>query len=156
MGNPLILIIIWFVFNLFVKSAKDKRKIEEARRKRSQQLGKSRPNTFSQELRKTVSTFREEIEREVQREKQKKVGAAPKKDTIYRSNMECGQLQPREELNWDIHTPSKPKETNTAIKEKSNEVSKPSINIKNDVIRGLIFSEILSEPKSIQNIKRSI
>lgn len=163
MGSPLILLIIWFVINLFIKSANDKRKIEEARRKRAQQLGNLQPSktrnvenkrpTFQQEIRKTVSTLREEIEKEIQKEKQRKI-VTPKKENVYRSKMEINQLPSEEDLNWENYTP---RETKVEIQEKTNkEVGKTVIDVKNDIIRGIIFSEILSEPKSIQNIKRSM
>lgn len=153
MNNPLILLIVVFVINLFVKSANDKKKIEEARRKRAQQLGTKKSTTFQKEIRKTVSTLREEIEKEIQGEKQRKV-VAPKQENVYHSKMGSSQLSSIEDLNLKVHTP---REIKVELQEKSNiEVKNPVIDVKNDILRGIIFSEILSEPKSIQNMKRGM
>lgn len=151
MGNPLILLIIWFVINLFLKSAKDKRKIEEARRKRVGQLGNLQPSktsnvenkrpTFQEEIRRTVSTIREEIEKEIQKDKKRNV-VTPKQEKVFHSKLESYQSPSKEDINWDIH---KPRES-TVVEKANNEVSKPTIDIQNDVLRGIIFSEILSEP----------
>lgn len=167
MNSPIIILIIWFVINLLIKSANDKKKIEAARRKRDFELkdNRSARPSFQDEIKRTVSTLKEEIQREIQKEKEKSLSVpsprtstkavsktAPKKDNVYRSNLECGQLQ-RDD--WDIQRDVPEVTTTTVTDEKKERTSSP-IDIQNDILRGIIFSEILSEPKSIKNIQRGI
>lgn len=132
MGSPLVLLIIWFLINAFLNSSKDKKKIEEARRKRLKQLGERKPV-----LTKTVTHV---------------------EDEQYQAEMGSARIEQTEDITHDIYDIQTPKVTaiiKTEEKEKSKEKNS-AMDIKSDIVKGIIFSEILSEPKSIQNMKRGM
>lgn len=151
--NPIVLVVAWFVINLFLKSAKEKRKIEEAKRKRESQLGNQPKN-----VQNTVDTSRETLRKELQRAMAAKTNKAtpPKapERPIPQPRPSLEAVKPRNTVDWNIK-----KEEMLA---KAKPVSKPmegngvKIDIKKDLVRGIIFSEILSPPKSMINQKRSV
>ncbi|WFA09548.1 hypothetical protein [Tissierella sp. Yu-01] len=167
MDSPLILLVIWVLINIFIKSANDKKKIEEARRKRAQKLGKQTPlnnqtlnkniETAAKNKKSIIDVFKEEIEKEIQAQKQtqKKV----EKPVIQSETKELTitEITEVEDVIYEdtqIDTP--------VIKEKSKELDKndynptQAVDLKKDILKGIIYAEILSEPKSIKNMKRSM
>lgn len=162
MPGPLLFFIFVVVIDLILKSAKDKQKIEEAKRMRTQELNKqptaSKPRPMA-DLRKILE---EEVEKERQRElarRQKKT--TQKQSTLFsekRTNKDFVDKKiDTKEISWDI------RENEKSISEnKKSDVTSPAKvenkerNLRQDILRGIIFSEILSEPKSLQNQKRSL
>lgn len=164
MDSPLILLVFWFVINLLIKSSKDKKKIEEARRNKSQQI-ENRPlqNQSTQKNtnrgRNIVDVLKEEIEKEVQREKEmqraKQIRPNVMEAKITTSNTVKPKVVNREPMVLDVFQENKTIDTPII------EVDKPipnslKLDIKNDLLKGFIYSEILSKPKSIRNSKRSM
>jgi hypothetical protein len=124
---------------MFLKSANDKKKIEEARRKRVQQLRKDKPPMMRKDMGSTVSPD----------------VVSTDEGNVYHSKMESVHPYQAEDEDRDIGT--HPKAVKVERKEKSdNRINTPVLDLRNDILKGIIFSEILSEPKSIQNIKRSM
>lgn len=154
MDSPIILLVIWFVINIIIKSVKDKQKIEQARRKRALELNDKQTNpkevfnkdTLQRDIRKAMSTLREEIDR------QRRV-ATPATDTYIQDK------EPRISKTPKVQERKKPREeVKTQLPEIEEEIAGYSIfESKDDILKGIVLSEILSEPKSIQNLnKRSI
>ena len=167
-SSPLILLVFWFVINILIKSAKDKKKIEEARNKRTQQIEsrpiqnktaqtiqRDTPNRNLNKNRNIIDVFKEEIEKEINRERQMKPVISEQKANLNKTVNEKvieKKTSVRDEyfsVNTDINYDKSLEEIKTYYR-------KPSLNIKNDLLKGIIFAEILSEPKSLQNRKRSM
>lgn len=160
MPGPLLFFIFIVVIDLILKSAKDKQKIEEARKRRTQELSKqpgvpttSRPMA---DLRKILS---EEIEKERQREIEKRQGKTPqRRNTLFNEKKPKVSTVDKKadikETSWEIRKEEK------SIPESTKLDGIPAQNkertLREDILRGIIFSEILSEPKSLQNQKRSL
>lgn len=145
MRNPLFFFVVIIVIDLLLKSAKDKKKIEEARRKRTGEI-KPAP-TKSKSI---METIRAEIEKEVQKatpnKKVTKPNVSKEKQTI--SMKKDAEIHKRSEWNEDVFL--KP----VIDSSKSTEMKQNSL--RKDIIRGIIFSEIISEPKSLKNQKKSM
>lgn len=134
--DGIFLLIFWFIINLLIKSVKDKKKIEEARRKRTQGLEK-RP------------TYEQKNE--------------PKGNTKAPSQVKKPKIEPKKEvvkdrkLGWEDNEWEIIKKEEVKIKEPEEVIELgENSKLQRDILRGIIFSEILSEPKSIQNSKRSM
>ncbi len=168
MDNPIILLAFWFVVNLVMKSAKDKKNIEEARRKKSKQLD-NRPiqnkNLSNATKNKSIiDVFKEEIEKEIQREKEKQLEKMPQSNkeqrptsgnTVYTANSSINETKTQEVVSRKV-VESNPEKVKVIKEDPYAQENKVKINMKNDVLKGIIFSEILSEPKGIKHFRRSI
>ncbi len=144
MRSPLFFFIIVIVIDLILKSAKDKKKIEQARRKRTGDIEQVPTKGKS-----IMETIRAEIEKEVQKGSNKKVD----KPKVYKEktsvNMQKdAEMHKRSEWTEDVFL--KP----VIEASKSKEINQNSL--KKDILRGIIFSEIISEPKSIKNQRKSM
>ena len=167
MPGPLLFFIFIIVADLILKSFKDKKKIEQTKEKRQQELQsdvKRKPNyteVKSNPSRNIMSTLREEIEKERQKEIARRQGR-PEVEEIPESKIEDKKISTKiydDKEYWDkkreqdyirennIHQPMDIKATDVEINKNG---------IKDNIIKGIIFSEILSEPKSIKNQKRSM
>lgn len=176
MDNPILLLVFWFVVNLFIKSAKDKKNIEESRKKRTKQIdkqpiqSKNISNTRKEETRTNsnknksiIEVFREEIEQEIQKErsnqqekkqfqKAKAKEVTPvKRDT---SSFKKDGVKIDEVFSKQIDEPKL--ETEGPLMQSKTQLKKPKLDPKSDVLKGVIFSEILSEPKGIKNLRRGM
>lgn len=144
MRSPLFFFIIVIVIDLILKSAKDKKKIEQARRKRTGDIDQVPTKSKS-----IMETIRAEIEKEVQKGSNKKV----EKPKVYKEKPSMNikkdaEMHKRSEWTEDVFL--KPViESST-----SKEINRNSL--KKDILRGIIFSEIISEPKSIKNQRKSM
>lgn len=151
--NPIVLVVAWFVINLVLKSSKEKRKIEEAKRRRESQLGGQTGNAKT-----IVDTSRETLRKELQRAMTAKSNKAPAPKPAERP---IQQQRPQRETLL-TRQPLDSNKKSEEIKDTAISVAKPmkgngvKLNIKRDLVRGLIFSEILSQPKSMTNNRRSI
>lgn len=131
------------VIDLILKSAKDKKKIEKSRRKRMIELGNP-----SKEAKEFIPPFqggnRPIIRREINRVPVERVKFEKKEETF--------QVEPWEEPLFSDGYNEKPTSINMdkVVKEKTTKSNKK---IKEDILRGIIFSEILSEPKAFRNKK---
>lgn len=150
MSGPLLFFIL-IVVNIVFKSVNDKNKIEK------KQTKVSRPVS---DLKKILV---EEIEKERQRElkRSQRVSTEMQKSfsekKISRKTI-SDERASKKDISWEIVKERENiKETEkidgipVQIKTESQERD-----LRKDVLRGIIFSEILSEPKSLQNQKRSL
>lgn len=176
MNSPLILLVFWFVINILIKSAKDKKKIEEARRKRAQQIEskpiqnkssqtvqRETPNRSQNKNKSIIDVFKDEIEKEIQREKQRKpsntVQNKPiKQEQKVNNNKNINEDVIEKDASWrddyfSANTDIDFDKSSVGIK---TSYKKSPINIKKDLLNGIIFSEILSEPKSMKSGKRGM
>lgn len=155
--NPIVLVVAWFVINLVLKSSKEKRKIEEAKRRRESQLGGQ-----TKDVKSTVDTSRETLRKELQRAMtHKQPSKQPSKQPPKPAERPIQQQRPQREAMLARESIDRDRK-NEEIKSNAISVAKPmkgnrvKLNIKKDLVRGIIFSEILSEPKSMTNHRRSI
>ncbi len=157
MPSPLLFFIFIIVIDLILKSVKDKKKIEQSRENRNQEIQKQ------PEKQRPLGDLRKLLEEEVMKEKQKEI--ARRQGTTLesqRSKSKVVEVKPRKEepenftkekQSWDlVREEKKVKEIpNVSLSQTDNNRK----DLKKDILRGIIFSEILSEPKSIQNKRRS-
>lgn len=178
--------LIFFAFiigiDLFLKSLKDKKKIQEIREKKIQEL-KSSENT------KTVKQAETRVKREIQRnpsisrniEKDNFFGEGKSYredhkgyeerydrrygniDKSYDSIGERYKEKKSDSINKRLYDPNaiqqSPKKEYKELDVKNYEISNEKIDVpvpkastfKKDVLNGIIFSEILGKPKSLQN-----
>lgn len=163
MPGPILFFIIIIAIDLILKSAKDKKNIDEARRRRTQELNKQpttpTPSRSMADLRKILE---EEIQKERQREMARKQRHTTKQSTLFnekRPNQD--KVNKKADIKERTIEVRKDEENllenrnvyNTPVK---NEVKNKEVNLREDILRGIIFSEILSEPKSLQNQRRSL
>lgn len=163
MSSPLLFFIFIIVVDLILKSLRDKKKIEKTKQKRQQELRTDSVRKSSYEdsqtssSRNIMSTLREEIEKErlkeIARRQERVENIKPKVEQkpVIKNYKEKEYWDKKKEQDVlrekNIHTPTETKPVEVDINKKR---------IKEDMVRGIIFSEILSEPKSIQNQKRSM
>lgn len=163
MSSPLLFFIFIIVVDLILKSLRDKKKIEKTKQKRQQELRTDNVRKPSYEdsqkssSRNIMSTLREEIEKERLKEIARRQGRVENIEPKVEQKPVIKDYKEKEY--WDkkkeqdvlreknIHTPTETKPVEVEINKKG---------IREDLVRGIIFSEILSEPKSIQNQKRSM
>ena len=117
MRNPLFFFIIVFVIDLVLKSAKNKKKVEQARRTRTSEIKPAVPKNRS-----IMQTIRDEIEKEVQKDNKKRMVKQP----VYKEGPQIVHKNSAEE------------------------------SFRQDILKGIIFAEIISEPKSIKNQQKSM
>lgn len=164
MPGPLLFFIFIIVIDLILKSAKDKQKIQEAKRRRTQELNKqsntpTTPRPMA-DLRKILS---EEIEKERQREL-----ARRQSRTVQKQSNVLNEKKPNvsnvnkkidtNEISWEIVKDEKNIKDSTKpdVTPVQSKVDNKEKTLREDILRGIIFSEILSEPKSLQNQRRSL
>lgn len=145
--DSILFLVIALAINLVIKSANDKKKIEEARRKRAEKLKKS---PIQNKIKDVMSTLNQELEK--------------RQRTIFEYSQE--QDKQRKEIeevrpNTSTENISYVKRKEAARKETEDLAIDPLENNKDkirkkELLNGIIWSEILSEPKGIQNIKRGM
>lgn len=163
MDGLIAILIMWAISKAFGGASKDNKK-KSSNRKPIRSMDNSRENI---DIKKANGTFMKEIEREIQKEtrkskaqeevrrseplqslqsvdhnkvREKIVDRAPAnegitKDSLYRRNIKEDAI-----LDDDL----------TKVKKNN------KLDLKRGLLKGLIYSEILSEPKSLRNGKRSI
>ncbi len=173
MDSPIIILVFWVLINILLKSSRDKKKAEQARRKTGQespqkrqkpQESRSRMNTGMKDFKKTLEEYKEQIERELNPEK--KVPAKPIANKTKKTVEKPERSQQKRELRtfregrfWeDIvveeDTPDKEEievVTGASKKNGSKSSSGGLFDIRNDIIKGVVYSEILAKPKSLNN-----
>jgi len=141
--NGLIVFIIILLFDILSKSIREKRKIDEARNKVRGKL--NRDIIPDKKTTADMVNRRESID-------------SVKKDDIktktVKKNLEPLNDQLKKDNNADKNREIK--DTIQAMEKRNKKLDTKTGTIKNDIIKGIIYSEILSEPKSIRNIKRSM
>ena len=174
--NPLLLLVFWAVINIMIKRTKTLKKIEQAKIKRAQQLESQTIQNINTQTTQNINTqttqreipnqnknksiidvFKDEIEKEIQREKQKKPSNTVQNKPIKQEQkLTSKKFISEDVVEKDSSWRDDYFSANTDIDfDKRDEViktyhKKSSINIKKDLLKGIIFSEILSEPRSMQ------
>lgn len=150
MRSPLFFFIIVFVIDLVLKSAKNKKKVEQARRKRTDEINPIQPKNKS-----IMQTIKDEIEKEVQKDSKKRMVKQPiykEESTIaHRNSVEMiknDEMKNRSKWSEDIFE----KPITESLKNGENKKD----SLQKDILKGIIFSEIISEPKSIKNHRKSM
>lgn len=173
MDSPLILLVFWFVINLIIKSSKDKKKIEEARRKKSQQinnkpmqnnstLSTNRDTVINRKKRNRsiIDVLKEEIDREVQKEKQvqreRQTKPIKSQNERYITNLTKEAPEDRKIKERRLVEEIKPEQVLNPIVANKERLDTTTFDIKKDILKGIVYKEILSEPKSLRNTRRSM
>lgn len=144
--SPLVFFVIIIVIDLILKSSKDKKKIEEVRKKRNEGYKRQ----FTEKKRDLITVLNEEIEKNLGNRNTVKENRANKIKRVEKDNLDLIKAN-RENI-----IEEKTAEDNNREVEKSKSMDTSEIDIRKDIVRGIIFSEILSEPKSRQHMKRSM
>ena len=157
MSNPILFFIFIIVVDLILKSVRDKKKISEKKMDRQgsfedkDELNKQKPIQKSGSIREVMSTLREEVEKERQKDLERRQGTVERsKKVIVKTEEEVINEKAYEDNKyWEE---KRNLENNRKIKDmKKREELISEGNIREDILRGIIFSEVLSPPKSIEN-----
>ena len=155
MSSPIVLLIVWAVFNILVKSSKDKRKAQNAKRK-SGEASKTPNNTNmpqrpnrpqKKNFRQTIEEYKDQIEKEFAMETQAKQKPVKKEPPVKKqASLEENRKTFREGRFWKEE---EPEVAMTPIEE--TEISDDKFfNIREDLVKAVVYSEILKKPKSLQ------
>lgn len=155
MSSPIVLLIIWAVFNILIKSSKDKKKAQDARRKSQQDpRGSSyKSATKRQEapkkknFRQTIEEYRDQIEKEFSMEAQNKKKPLVKDPPIKKqATLEENRKTFREGRYWQ----EEEAQVNLTPIEETEITSEVFFDVREDILKGIIYKEILDKPKSLQ------
>ena len=147
--NPLIFIVIFVVADLLIKSGKEKKKIEAEKQKRMKKV-----NTTSIEEKILKDKKRVEEERaRIRKEKDAVPGGREYVTEYQRDKIKEEDRRQKEKLLNTLKGKEKSiyddeKYQRKIVTEDLSQEKNISIDIGDDIIKGIIFSEILSEPKS--------
>lgn len=177
--NPLIFFAVVIVIDLILKSAKDKKKIEESRQKKIQELRNQQNNQEVKPVKPTETRVKREVQknpslskknrkdsflgegksyrdehegyRERYEERYENINASYKSDdiTLHKSSTSLydeNAIQRSKKKDYDVEDVR-----NYGREKEKIEIPVPTAStFKNDVLNGIIFSEILGKPKSMQ------
>lgn len=181
MDSPIILLIFWGLINLFLKSSKDKKKAEESKQRRVNQNAPQNTST-NNKPKSIIDVFKDEIQKEIQREKeaQQKKERPPMKEMKSGPKAEPKQMPRAKQTLVSDKTPEQIRRDRdnyfqatdlsqmdgikeggslelvkvTGLTEGVEGKTNSLFGGKNDLLKGIIYSEILSEPKALKNMKR--
>ena len=141
MSSPILLFVIILVIDLVIKSAKDKAKIE--RERSNPRTSTSRPVNTNTTKPRAMDELKNILKEEIEKEKQRN---HPARKTVVESSIKK-QEEVKKKVLEDFQISYDPVVEN---REKGKNLQQEN-SLKKDFLRGIIFSEILSEPKSVQN-----
>lgn len=165
MPNPLIFLVAIVVIDLVLKSMRNKKKMEETRRNKMEQSGNKTPTSPRETSRDSpIRELRRILSEEQEREKEGQYKVEKTIDTTEKRKTRDDLI---EEQRKKIDEHSELAKMQRKIKELEKEISrnghKESIKqgliaethgdkneFKEDIVKGIIFSEILGKPKSIR------
>ncbi|NLK43295.1 MAG: hypothetical protein GX300_02745 [Tissierellia bacterium] len=163
MPSPLLFFIFIIIVDLILKSLRDKKKIDMAKERRQGELKKSQPSKP-----RPMADLRKILEEEIQKERERqrprprqseipkgRINTKPKA-TPERSRPMETPMPSFEEADYSISTKAEKVLDNDERKENVLKTEMKKIKPREDIIKGIIFSEILSKPKSLQNQRRSL
>lgn len=164
MSGPILFFIFIIVTDLILKSVKDKQKIEESKKKRMPEINRQPQQS------RTLGELKKILDEELQRERPR--GFSKRQDkTIEKKNVRVSTREKAGNIDRGLKRDRYSEEPNSmnisedlgTLKTSRSMESLNSTNIddkkeelREDILRGIIFSEILSPPKSIQNQRRSL
>jgi len=148
--NPLFFFIVIIVFDLILKSVKDKQKIEQERKRRTSQYPQTCPSK-KQKSEDILTNLNRKMKRASSRTKDNQYSSVEEKGTIQ-------EIKPtlKEKDNFIENKKKRVEKEVKVIKADEKKKESKKKKRKNEILRGIIYSEILSEPKSIRNQKRSM
>lgn len=157
MSNPILFFIFIIVVDLILKSVRDKKKIQEKKVNKEDSfqnkpdLNKQKPIQKPGSIRDIMSTLREEVESERQKElERRQVKIEESKKVIL--DTEKQQTEKRTYEDNEYWEQKRNLAKNERLQQKiEQEENTSQRDFKEDIIRGIIFSEIIAEPKSIKN-----
>lgn len=156
MSSPIIFLIIWAVFNVLIKSSRDKKRAQDAKRKPGERTNTPSNTNMSQRNRKpqkksfrqTIEEYKAQIEKEFAMEtgatqkSTKKEPPIKKQSTLEETRQTFKDSQYKRE--------EEPKKVSRTLIEETEISDKKFFDIKEDILKGVIYSEILNKPKSLQ------
>ena len=159
MDSPIIILIFWIVVNIIIKNSKDKKKAEQRRQRAQNTPPPKQQSDYSKrvekqspkkDFRKTIDEYRQQLEKELLGEQAKKkpvtqsqIKQAPKPDIKDKKTIWGDEIfKPTED---------EPIKVEVIGQENRNGKKVSLINIKNDVVKGIIYSEVLDKPKSLRH-----
>ena len=155
MSSPIVLLIIWAVFNVLIKSSKDKKKAQNARRQPGERSSPTSSTNMSQRkdkpqkknFRQTIEDYRDQIEKEFAMETEVKKKPVQKESPVNKQiPPEVKQKTFREGRFWKDEEPA----VNMTLIEETEIQDEVFFDIREDILKGVIYSEILNKPKSLQ------
>lgn len=167
MENPIIILIFWVVINILIKSSRDKKKAEKARNKSGGRPPQQNQADRSQktkghgmkDFRQALDDYKAQIEKELNPQKNTKEKAPDYNRTTHQTKKK--EKQPmktyREGRFWEEEQEKEkvPEIKKAPVMEtsQSENVRRPAkmFDIKNDILKGVVYSEILDKPKSMKN-----
>ena len=167
MSNPVLFFIFIVVVDLILKSVKNKKKMEKNRAEKDRMpqneldINKQKPIQRSAPIRDIMTTLREEVERERLKELERRQGKV--EQIQVEKNQEVEDIRKvnvmakkafEDEDYWNKKR--KVEQDEKLAKKVEFEKRNKNINIREDIVKGFIFSEILAEPKSIKNQRKSM
>lgn len=183
MNGPIVFLIIWAVFNVLIKSSKDKKKAQNRSRKPGERTNTPSNVDMSQRknkpqkknFRQTIEDYKSQIEKEFAMEtseKQKPINkeAVKKKEPTLeekRKTFREGRFWNEKEeppINKHLNLEEKRKtfregrfwkeeeepEVSMTLIEETEIGDEAFFDIREDILKGVIYSEILDKPKSLQ------
>ncbi len=166
MSSPLIFFMIVLIGDLILKTAREKKKIEESKERKTKDLGENFEYSEKEEkeVRKEPSSIRDMMERlreEAEKKQRKEMEKRQEKAYLEKETNLYSEKEERVKKEYEDNEYWERKEKEKTFNEKrkfdiQKEVEKKESDIRNDIIKGIIFSEIISEPKAIKNQKRNM
>lgn len=156
MSSPILFLIIWAVFNILIKSSRDKKKAQNAKRKPEDRTSVSNNSNMTQRNRKpqkksfrqTIEEYKAQIEKEFAMETSANQKAT-EKEPVFKKQLTLEETRQEFKDNQYKREEEVAKEPVTIIEE--TEIgSEVFFHIKEDILKGVIYSEILDKPKSLQ------
>lgn len=162
MSNPILFFIFIIVIDLILKSVRDKKKISQKKMDREgsfenkEELNKEKQIQKSGSIREVMSTLREEVEKERQKDLERRQGTVKRSEkVIVKTEEEIIKEKAYEDNKYWEEKRSLENKKKTQEKNKQEELSSER-NIREDILRGIIFSEVLSPPKAIENKRNRV
>ena len=165
--ESIIFFVIAMAINLVFKSANDKKKIEQARKKRAEQLENNPMKNRVDKARSKPITDRNMNSREIlitkDREQERKNRNKERDD--YNPKKYNYTIQEDESKKSTVRENYDERENLERLEREKQELEAKQIEVQKEIKKGLererlvnaiIWSEILGEPKSIQNLKKSM
>ncbi|MCK9443125.1 MAG: hypothetical protein M0Q14_01125 [Tissierellaceae bacterium] len=155
MPSPILFFIFIIVVDLLLKSARDKKKIEESKRKKIPQEERQPQQQKQQRKPGPFADLRRILEEEIQKERQKEL----EQRNTYRKDIQTPKVDKRPEINYDVQALAKETEKKRIYEKDEFPTKKDQIghmDFRDSIVKGIIFSEILSEPKGVKNQRRSL
>ena len=158
MPSPLLFFIFIIIVDLILKSLKDTKNIDMAKERRQRELGKGQPSKT-----RPIADLRKILEEEIQKERQRarqseiprrRIESQPKATVQATRDVEA-PMPSSVEPDYSVSTKTE-KVSDYGEKKDKESKSKVKINPRDEIIKGIIFSEVLSKPKSLQGQRRSL